>query len=70
MQYQKNIPQTMFRPTKLPWINHNIKKQTKQCKVIQYRAKHLQTEEAWLNYRNTKLLHQTLEQISVIVWKS
>jgi len=38
----------------LPWINHNIKKQMKQRKRLYNRAKCLQTEEAWLNYRSTK----------------
>jgi len=50
-----NIPQTMSRPSKeLPWINHSIKKQMKQRKKLYNKAKRLQTEEAWLNYRTTK----------------
>ena len=51
----KNIPQTMSRASKeLPWINHNIKRQMKQRKKLYNKAKHLQTEEAWRDYRNIK----------------
>ena len=60
----KNIPQTMSRATKeLPWITRNIKRQMKQSKKSHNKAKCLQTEEAWRDYRNmkndiTKLIHE------------
>jgi len=51
----ENIPQTMSRATKeLPWITRNIKRQMKQRKRLYNKAKHLQTAEAWQDYRTAK----------------
>ena len=50
-----NIPQTMSRATReLPWINQNIKRQMRQRKKLYNKAKHLQSEESWQDYRNIK----------------
>ena len=45
----------MSRATKeLPWITRIIKRQMKQWKKLYNKAKCLQTEEAWRDYRNMK----------------
>ena len=50
-----NIPQIMSRATReLPWINQNIKRQMRQRKKLYNKAKHLQSEESWQDYRNIK----------------
>ena len=45
----------MSRATReLPWINQNIKRQMRQRKKLYNKAKHLQSEESWQDYRNIK----------------